>query len=119
VTFVCRSSRQESIAATPRAAAMTVWPGAIFFAVLLTASFWPDSARSTSVPAPDGATHAVVARDTMVCQSPWHVLEARECRTLSAGTEVSVVSSDEFFACVVWSGTQRCMWVARDALRRP
>jgi len=91
VTFVCRSSWQESITATPRAAAMTVWPGAIFFAVLLTASFWPDSARSAPVPAADEATHAVVARDTMVCQSPWHVLEARECRTLSAGSSMETM----------------------------
>jgi hypothetical protein len=55
----------------------------------------------------------------MVCQSPWQVLEGRECRALAAGTEVSVVSGDEFFACIVWAGTQRCMWVARDVLRKP
>ena len=66
----------------------------------------------------DPVTQAVIARETSACQSPWQVLEGRGCRILAAGTEVDVVSGDNFFACVVWPDTQRCMWVARDALRR-
>ena len=69
-------------------------------------------------PITDPVTQAVIARETFACQSPWQVLEARGCRKLAAGTEVDVVSGDDFFACVVWPGTQRCMWVARDALRK-
>jgi hypothetical protein len=84
--------------------------------ILLVASlFVLSSARGTAVA--DVVTHAVIARETFACQSPWQVLEGRECRILAAGTAVDVVSGDEFFACVVWPDTQRCMWVARDALR--
>jgi hypothetical protein len=63
-------------------------------------------------------TQAVIAKETFACQSPWQVLEHRECQKLPAGTEVDVVSGDEFFACVVWQGARRCMWVVRDALRK-
>jgi hypothetical protein len=63
-------------------------------------------------------TQAVIARETFACHSPWQVLEGHGCRKLVAGTEVDVVSGDDFFACVVWPDTRRCMWVARDALRR-
>jgi len=62
---------------------------------------------------------AIIARDALACQSPWQVIEGRDCRKLPAGTEVNIVSGDEFFACVVWPGTQRCMWIARDLLRKP
>jgi hypothetical protein len=61
---------------------------------------------------------AIVARDTFACQSPWQVLERRDCHKLPAGTEVNIVGGDQFFACVVWPGTQRCMWIARDMLRK-
>ena len=62
---------------------------------------------------------AVIARDAFACHSPWQVIQRVGCRELPAGTEVNIVSADEFFACVVWSGTQRCMWIARDVLRKP
>jgi len=62
---------------------------------------------------------AIIARDAFACQSPWQILERRDCHRLAAGTEVNIVSGDEFFACVVWPGAQRCMWVARDVLRKP
>lgn len=62
---------------------------------------------------------AILARDAFACQSPWQVIQKVGCRELPAGTEVNIVSADEFFACVVWSGTQRCMWIARDVLRKP
>jgi hypothetical protein len=62
---------------------------------------------------------AIVARDAFACQSPWQIIERRDCHKLPAGTEVNIVSGDEFFACVVWPGAQRCMWVARDVLRKP
>jgi hypothetical protein len=65
------------------------------------------------------AARAIVARDAFACQSPWQVIEGRDCHKLPAGTEVNIVGGDEFFACVVWSGTQRCMWIARDLLRKP
>ena len=67
----------------------------------------------------DLTVQAVVVRETLACQSPWKALEGRDCHKLAAGTEVNVVSGDEFFACVVWPGAQRCMWVARDMLRKP
>ena len=66
----------------------------------------------------DPVTQAVIARETSACQSPWQVLEGRGCQKLAAGTKVDIVSGDDFFACVVWPDTQRCMWVARDALRK-
>jgi hypothetical protein len=72
-----------------------------------------------AVAALDLAAQAIVARDAFVCQSPWHVIEGRDCHKLPAGTEVNIVGGDEFFACVVWPGTQRCMWIARDQLRKP
>jgi len=75
------------------------------------------SARGTAL-AENPMTQAVIARETFACQSPWQVIEGRGCRKLAAGTEVDVVSGDDFFACVVWPDTQRCMWVARDALRK-
>ena len=62
---------------------------------------------------------AIVARDAFACQSPWQVIKGRDCHKLPAGTEVNIVSGDEFFACVVWPGTQRCLWIARDVLRKP
>jgi len=74
-------------------------------------------ARGTAL-AENPVTQAVIARETFACQSPWQVLEGHGCRKLAAGTEVDVVSGDDFFACVVWPDTQRCMWVARDALRK-
>jgi hypothetical protein len=121
VTAVCRSAMSSDAQAGQqgRAWQSTAHVGAIVFIISLGAVIWPDAARSTSAPALDAATHAVVVRDTKACQSPWQVMEGRECSVLSAGTQVSVVSGDEFFACIVWSGAQRCMWVARDALRRP
>jgi hypothetical protein len=62
---------------------------------------------------------AVLARDAFACQSPWQVIKSHDCHKLAAGTTVHIVSGDEFFACVVWAGAQRCMWIARDALRKP
>ncbi|MBV8823916.1 MAG: hypothetical protein JO220_02845 [Hyphomicrobiales bacterium] len=62
---------------------------------------------------------AIIARDAFACQSPWQIIERRDCHRLPAGTEVNIVSGDDFFACVVWPGAQRCMWVARDMLRKP
>lgn len=73
----------------------------------------------SAVAALDLAAQAIVARDALACQSPWQVIEGRDCHKLPAGTEVNIVGGDEFFACVVWSGTQRCMWIARDLLRKP
>jgi hypothetical protein len=88
-------------------------------AIGLVASLHVLTSLHTAAAAPDLTAQAVVARDTFACQSPWQVIEGRECHGLSAGTKVNVVSGDEFFACIVWPGTQRCMWVARDVLRRP
>jgi hypothetical protein len=65
------------------------------------------------------AAQAIVTRDALACQSPWQVIEGRGCHKLPAGTEVNIVGGDEFFACVVWPGTQRCLWIARDLLRKP
>jgi hypothetical protein len=64
-------------------------------------------------------TQAIIARNAFACQSPWQVITARDCHEVSAGTAVNIVSGDEFFACVVWPGTQRCLWIARDVLRKP
>jgi hypothetical protein len=99
----------------PRGGSLT--PRGLIGSTLLVASvFVFSSARGKEVA--DLVTQAVVAKETFACQSPWQVLEHRECQKLPAGTEVDVVSGDEFFACVVWQGAQRCMWVARDALRK-
>jgi hypothetical protein len=84
-------------------------------AIVLVAS--PSS--HTAVAAVELAAQAIVARDAFACQSPWQVLERRDCHKLPAGTAVEIVSGDQFFACVVWPGTQRCMWIARDMLRKP
>jgi hypothetical protein len=88
-------------------------------AIGLIASFQILASLDTAAATPDLMAQAVVARDTSACQSPWQVIEGRGCHGLPAGTKVNVVSGDDFFACIVWPGTQRCMWVARDALRRP
>ena len=89
-----------------------------FTARLSIASLLAWASAGNAVAAIDATTQAVVTRDTVACQSPWQAIEGRECRKLAAGTEIDVVSGDEYFACVVWSGTQRCMWVSRDALRK-
>jgi len=99
----------------PRDGSLT--PRSLIGPILLVALFVVlPSARGTAVA--DLVTQAVITRETFACQSPWQVLEHRECQMLPAGTEVDIVSGDAFFACVVWRGTQRCMWVARDALRK-
>ena len=87
-------------------------------------AIWPMASlhvpgSSSAVAALDLSSNAVVTRNTFACQSPWQVIEARGCHELPAGTQVDIVSGDDFFACVVWPGAQRCMWVARDVLRRP
>jgi hypothetical protein len=86
-------------------------------AMVLTASLYVTASSHTAVATLDA--QAIVARDAFACQSPWQVIEGRECHKIPAGTEVNIVSGDEFFACVVWPGTQRCMWIARDMLRKP
>jgi hypothetical protein len=73
-------------------------------------------ARDTAVA--DVATQAVIARETIACQGPWQALDRGECQILQVGTEVDVVRGDEFFACVMWQITERCMWVSRDVLRK-
>jgi hypothetical protein len=88
-------------------------------AIVTIASLYVGASPYTAPATLDPAAEAVVARDTFACQSPWQLIEGRECRGLPAGTEVTIVSGDEFFVCVVWPGTQRCMWVSRDVLRRP
>jgi hypothetical protein len=85
-------------------------------AIWLIASLYSTESSHTAVATLDAQT--VIARDAFACQSPWQILEGRDCHKLSAGTEVNIVSGDDFFACVVWAGTQRCMWVARDVLRK-
>ena len=80
---------------------------------LITTSFHPAAA------ALELAAQAIVARDAFACQSPWQAIQSRDCHKLPAGTEVNIVGGDEFFACVVWPGTQRCLWIARDHLRKP
>jgi len=72
-----------------------------------------------AVAALEFAAQAIVARDAFACQSPWQAIQGRDCHKLPAGTEVNIVGGDEFFACVVWPGTQRCLWIARDHLRKP
>ena len=88
-------------------------------AIALIASLHVIASSDTAVAALDPPAQAIIARDALACQSPWRVIEGRECRKLPAGTEVNIVSGDEFFACVVWPGTQRCMWIIRDVLRKP
>ena len=88
-------------------------------AIVLIASLHVAASLHTAAAALDLAAKAIVARDAYACQSPWQVLERRDCQKLAAGTEVNIVGGDEFFACVVWPGTQRCMWIARDVLRKP
>jgi hypothetical protein len=88
-------------------------------AVVLIASLHVFTSLCAAAATPDPMAQAVVARDTSACQSPWQVIEGRECHGLPAGTKVNVVSGDDFFACIVWPGAQRCMWVTRDVLRRP
>jgi hypothetical protein len=87
-------------------------------AVALTASLQLTSFRP-AVAALELAAQAIVARDAFACQSPWQAIQGRDCQKLPAGTEVNIVGGDEFFACVVWPGTQRCLWIARDHLRKP
>ena len=84
--------------------------------LLVALVFVLSSSRGTAVA--DDVTEAVVARDTIGCQLPLQVPDRGECQILRVGTEVDVVSGDELFACVVWRDTQRCMWVARDVLRK-
>jgi hypothetical protein len=100
----------------PRDGSLT--PRSVVGPILLVASVVILSSARGGAPITDPMTQVVIARETFACQSPWQVLEARGCRKLAAGTEVDIVSGDDFFACVVWPDTQRCMWVARDALRR-
>lgn len=88
-------------------------------AVMLTASLQVMTSFHPAVAALDLTGQAIVARDAFACQSPWQVIEGRDCHKLTAGTAVNIVGGDDFFACVVWPGTQRCMWVARDRLRKP
>jgi len=88
-------------------------------AIAAIASLYARPSPNTVAATLDLMTQAVIARDAFACQSPWQVIEGRECRGVPAGTEVNIVSGDDFFACVVWPGTQRCMWVARDVLRKP
>jgi len=86
-------------------------------AIVLIASLHVTASSHTAIAALD--VQAIIARDTFACHSPWQVIEGRDCHKLPAGTEVNIVSGDEFFACVVWPGIQRCMWIARDVLRKP
>jgi hypothetical protein len=86
-------------------------------AIVLIASLHGTASSRTAVATLDA--QAILARDAFACHSPWQVIKGRDCHKLPAGTEVNVVSEDDFFACVVWSGTQRCMWIARDVLRKP
>lgn len=88
-------------------------------AIVLIASLRVTASSDKAVATLDLTTQAIVARDTFACHSPWQVIEGRDCHKIPAGTRVDIVSGDEFFACVVWPGTQRCMWIARDVLRRP
>jgi hypothetical protein len=90
-----------------------------FMAVAPVASLHVAASSHAAVAALDLVSPAVVTKDTVACQSPWQVFGGRDCLALPKGTEVNIVSGDDFFACVVWPGTQRCMWVARDVLRRP
>jgi len=86
-------------------------------AAVLIAPLHDASCARTAVAALE--TQAVIARDSFACHSPWQVIQGQDCHKLTAGTEVNVVTGDEFFACVVWPGTQRCMWISRDVLRKP
>ena len=86
-------------------------------AAVLVASLHAAASSHTAVATLD--TQAIIARDSLACHSPWQVIQGHDCHKLTAGTEVNVVTGDEFFACVVWPGTQRCMWIARDVLRKP
>ena len=86
-------------------------------AIALIASFNGTASSHTAIATLDA--QAIIARDAFACHSPWQIIERHDCHKLAAGTEVNVVSGDEFFACVVWPGAQRCMWVARDVLRKP
>jgi hypothetical protein len=86
-------------------------------AIVLIVSLEVSASSHTAIATLDA--QAIIARDAVACQSPWQVIKGRDCHKLPAGTEVNVVSEDDFFACVVWSGTQRCMWIARDVLRKP
>jgi len=86
-------------------------------AIVLIASLHVTAASHAAVATLDA--QAVTARDAFACHSPWQVIEGRDCHKVPAGTEVNIVSGDEFFACVVWPGMQRCMWVSRDVLRKP
>ena len=88
-------------------------------AITLTASLHVMTSFHPALAALELAAQAIVASDAFACQSPWQVIEGRNCHKLPAGTAVDIVGGDEFFACVVWPGTQRCMWVARDRLRKP
>jgi hypothetical protein len=88
-------------------------------AILLIAAMHGVAWYSTAAAAPDLMAQAVVARDTFACQSPWQVIESHECRVIAAGTQVNVVGGDDFFACVVQPGMQRCMWISREVLRKP
>jgi hypothetical protein len=84
--------------------------------LLVTLVFVLFAARGSAVA--DVVTQATIVRETIACQSPWPVLNRGECQILRVGTEVDVVSGDEFFACIMWRNTQRCKWVARDVLRK-
>jgi hypothetical protein len=88
-------------------------------AIVLIASLHVMRSSHTAAATLDLTVQAIVARDAFACHSPWQVLERRDCHKLAAGTQVNIVSGDEFFACVVWPGAQRCMWIARDMLRKP
>jgi hypothetical protein len=85
-------------------------------AIVLITSFHVTASSHAAIATADA--QAIIARDAFGCQSPWQVIEGRDCYKLPAGTEVIIVSGDDFFACVVWPGTQRCKWIARDVLRK-
>ena len=96
-----------------REPAIAIFAIAIVFITSLHVAASSDTAVATA------DAQAIIARDALACQSPWQIIQGHDCHTLSAGTKVDIVSGDAFFACVVWPGTQRCMWIARDVLRKP
>jgi len=106
---------------SPEMAAVSTSPGIAIRAgaIALIASLHVAASLHTAAAALDLVAQAIVARDAFACQSPWQVIQGRDCHKLAAGTAVNIVGGDEFFACVVWPGTQRCMWIARDVLRKP
>jgi hypothetical protein len=109
----------EVVALVPGDGRMFREPAIAILAIakVLVASLHVTASPRTAVATLDA--QAVIARDAFACQSPWQAIKGRDCHKLPAGTAVNIVSGDDFFACVVWSGAQRCMWIARDLLRKP